>query len=218
MKVNEIFLSIQGETSSAGQPTVFVRFTGCNLRCTYCDTTYAYEEGETKTPEEVLASIRLFRYKRVCITGGEPLLQPRGEMQRLLDRLAEHGYEVSIETDGSVNIDKVTLRPRQRFILDMKTPGSGMSGRMDFANLKRVVPDRDEIKFVVGSREDFDWSLERIAEHGLWPEKGYRLLFSPVFGALEMKRLVEWILESGIDARFQVQLHKFVWDPAQRGV
>jgi 7-carboxy-7-deazaguanine synthase len=218
VKVNEIFFSIQGESSSIGLPTVFVRFTGCNLRCTYCDTRYSYYEGEPDTPQGIMDKIRSHRVKRVCLTGGEPLIQPRAELQELLDLLHAERYEVSIETDGSVDISKVSLHDKQRFILDMKVPSSGMSERMDFENLRRIVPQRDEVKFVVGNREDYEWSVQLIREYNLMPEQGYQLVFSPVFGEIEPRNLVEWILEDRLDARFQIQLHKIIWDPSQRGV
>lgn len=218
MRLNELFLSIQGETSSAGLPTIFVRFTGCNLRCTYCDTKYSYYEGDTITPEDVMEQIRAKKCKRVCLTGGEPLIQPRGEMQQLLDMLGAEDYEVSIETDGSIDISKYTLHPKQRFIVDMKVPSSGMSDKMHWDNLKHIDPARDEIKFVVGNRADYDWCLNLIREYDLDPAKGYQLVFSPVFREIELEDLVNWILEDGLDARFQVQLHKIVWDPDKRGV
>jgi 7-carboxy-7-deazaguanine synthase len=218
MRLNELFLSIQGETSSAGLPTIFVRFTGCNLRCTYCDTKYSYYEGDTVTPEQVMDKIRALRVKRVCLTGGEPLIQPRAEMQQLLDMLGSEQYEVSIETDGSIDISKYTLHDKQRFIVDMKVPSSGMSERMHLPNLRHIVPERDEVKFVVGNRADYDWCLDLIREHDIHPSKGYRLLFSPVFGEIDMAEMVEWILADELDARFQVQLHKIVWDPNKRGV
>lgn len=218
MRLNELFLSIQGETSSAGLPTIFVRFTGCNLRCTYCDTKYSYYEGDQITPEEVMDKVRALKCKRICLTGGEPLIQPRAEMQQLLDKLAEEGYEVSIETDGSIDISKFSLHPKQRFIVDMKVPSSGMSEKMHLPNLQHIVPERDEIKFVVGNRADYDWCLDLIKTHGLDPQQGYQLLFSPIFREIELEDLVNWILEDGLDARFQVQLHKIVWDPDKRGV
>lgn len=216
MKVNEIFFSIQGESSSIGLPTVFVRFTGCNLRCAYCDTKYSYYEGVQDTPEGILDKIRSYGIKRVCLTGGEPLIQPRSEMQQLLDLLAAEQYEVSIETDGSIDVSKFRLHERQRFILDMKVPSSAMSDKMDFANLQRILPSRDEIKFVVGTREDYEWSKNLIRQYGL--DAGYQLVFSPIFGDLPPSQLVEWLLEDRIDARFQIQLHKIVWDPDLRGV
>lgn len=218
MKINEIFFSIQGESSSIGLPTIFVRFTGCNLRCTYCDTVYSYYEGDAGTPESVMETIRNYRMKRVCLTGGEPLIQPRAEMQRLLDLLAEEQYEVSIETDGSIDVSKFTLHPKQRFILDMKVPSSGMSGKMDFHNLKRILPERDEVKFVLSSQEDYKWCMDLIHTHDLSPDKGYQLIFSPIYGDIEPKQLVEWLLADQIDARFQIQLHKVVWEPTKRGV
>jgi 7-carboxy-7-deazaguanine synthase len=218
VKVNEIFFSIQGESSSIGLPTIFVRFTGCNLRCTYCDTKYSYYEGQPDTPQGIMEKIRSYPIKRVCLTGGEPLIQPRSEMQELLDLLYAEQYEVSIETDGSVDISKVKLHNKQRFILDMKVPSSGMSEKMDFENLKRIIPERDEIKFVVGNREDYEWSVQLIREHDLDPRKGFRLIFSPIFGEISPRDLVEWILADHLDARFQVQLHKIIWDPQQRGV
>lgn len=218
MKVNEIFFSIQGESSSIGLPTVFVRFTGCNLRCTYCDTKYSYFEGEADTPESIMGKIRSYAIKRVCLTGGEPLIQPHSEMQQLLDLLAAEEYEVSIETDGSIDISKFQLHDRQRFIVDMKVPSSKMSDKMDFDNLKRIVPTRDEIKFVVGNREDYEWSKQLIQQYDLDPTNGYRLVFSPIFADLTPLQLVQWLLEDRLDARFQVQLHKIVWDPNLRGV
>lgn len=218
MKVNEIFFSIQGESSSIGLPTIFVRFTGCNLRCTYCDTKYSYFEGEPDTPEGIMEKVRSHGIKRVCLTGGEPLIQPRSEMQKLLDLLAEEQYEVSIETDGSIDISKFQLHTQQRFILDMKVPSSAMADQMDFENLKRIDPLRDEVKFVVGSREDYEWSKNLIAAYDLDPANGYQLVFSPIFEDITPHQLVEWVLEDKLDVRFQVQLHKIVWDPNLRGV
>lgn len=218
MRLNELFLSIQGETSSAGLPTIFVRFTGCNLRCTYCDTKYSYFEGDSITPEEVMDKIRDKKVKRVCLTGGEPLIQPRAEMQHLLDMLGAEGYEVSIETDGSIDISKYNLHANQRFIVDMKVPSSGMSEKMHWENLRHLVPERDEVKFVVGDRADYEWCVQLIREHDIHPSKGYQLIFSPVFRQIELEDLVNWILEDELDARFQVQLHKIVWDPDKRGV
>lgn len=218
MKVNEIFFSIQGESGSIGLPTIFVRFTGCNLRCTYCDTKYSYFEGETGTPEGIMEQVRAYGIKRVCLTGGEPLIQPRAEMQLLLDMLAAEDYEVSIETDGSIDVSKFSLHPHQRFILDMKVPSSGMADKMDFENLRRIIPERDEVKFVMGSREDYEWSKNLIQEYRLNPAAGYQLIFSPIFGEITYQQLVDWILEDKLDVRFQVQLHKIVWDPNERGV
>ncbi|MBL0386591.1 radical SAM protein [Tumebacillus sp. ITR2] len=218
MKLNELFLSIQGETASAGLPTIFVRFTGCNLRCTYCDTKYSYFEGDSITPEQVMEQVRALKVKRVCLTGGEPLIQPRQEMQHLLDMLGAEGYEVSIETDGSIDISKYNLHEKQRFIVDMKVPSSGMSEKMHWENLRHIIPTRDEVKFVVGDRADYEWCVNLIREYELDPAKGYQLLFSPIFRQIDLEQLVNWILEDELDARFQVQLHKIVWDPDKRGV
>lgn len=217
MRISEIFLSIQGETSSAGLPTIFVRTAGCPLRCTYCDTPYALttQDSVAMTVDEVMAAIRERRRKRVCLTGGEPLIQPREEIQTLLDQLHAEGCELSIETSGGISLAPFRLHERQRWILDMKVPSSGESDRMDLASLQLLRP-ADEVKFVLGSREDFDWAAALVRKHRL--EGRVQLLFSPVWGAVTPLQLTEWVLESGIDGRVQIQLHKIVWDPAARGV
>jgi len=217
VRINEIFLSVQGETSSAGLPTVFVRTGGCPLRCTYCDTPYALttQGSVAMSVDQVMDEIRAKRCKRVCLTGGEPLIQPADELQALFDRLADEGYELSIETSGAVPIAPFRLHPRQRWILDMKSPSSGESGKMDFASLNHLRPE-DEVKFVVGSEEDFDWSVELVRRYGL--EGKARLLFSPIWDRVTPLQLTEWVLASGLDARVQIQLHKIIWDPAMRGV
>ncbi len=217
MRINEIFLSVQGETSSAGLPTIFVRTGGCPIRCTYCDTPYALttQGSVAMTVEEVMEEVRAKRCKRVCLTGGEPLIQPARELQQFFDLLAAEGYELSIETSGAVPIAPFQLRAKQRWILDMKTPSSGESGKMDFDSLNHLRPE-DEVKFVVGSREDFDWSVDLIQRHDL--EARARLLFSPIWDAVTPLQLTEWVLGSGLDARVQIQLHKIIWDPAMRGV
>jgi len=217
VRINEIFLSIQGETSSAGLPTVFVRTGGCPLRCTYCDTPYALttQDSVAMSVDEVMAALREKGRKRVCLTGGEPLIQPRQELQALFDQLYAEGYELSIETSGAISLAPFRLHERQRWILDMKVPSSGESGRMDFASLQLLRPV-DEVKFVLGSRADFDWAAALVREHGL--EGRAQLLFSPVWGDVSPLQLTEWVLSSGIDGRVQIQLHKIVWDPATRGV
>jgi 7-carboxy-7-deazaguanine synthase len=217
VRINEIFRSIQGETSSAGLPTIFVRTGGCNLRCTYCDTPYALttQGSAQETVAEVMDQIRALKTKRVCLTGGEPLIQPKAEVQELLDLLAAEGYEVSIETSGSIAIEPFTLHDRQRWILDMKVPSSGEAHTMVFDSLRLLRP-LDEVKFVVGSREDFDWSVSLIREYGLDGRVG--LLFSPIWHTCTPLQLTEWVLESDLDARMQVQLHKIVWHPDTRGV
>lgn len=217
MNINEIFLSVQGETSSAGLPTIFVRTGGCNIRCTYCDTPYALTtHGSVKmSVDQVMAAVREKKAKRVCLTGGEPLIQPKAEVQELLDKLAAEGYEVSIETSGSLPIAPFRLHDRQRWILDMKVPSSGEAGAMHFDSLNDLRP-HDEVKFVVGTEADFRWSVDLIQRYGLDGRVG--LLFSPIWGDVTPLQLVEWVLESGLDARVQIQLHKIIWDPATRGV
>jgi len=219
VRINEIFLSVQGETSSAGMPTAFVRTGGCNLRCTYCDTPYALTThgSVAMSVDEVMAAVaeKGGHCRRVCLTGGEPLIQPREEVQSLLDRLAAAGYEVSVETSGSLPIEPFRLHDGQRWILDMKVPSSGESEAMSFDSLA-LLRAVDEVKFVVGPRSDFDWSVELIRRYGL--EGRARLLFSPIWGAVTPLQLTEWVLGSGIDARVQIQLHKIIWDPAARGV
>lgn len=209
MKVNEIFLSIQGESSSIGKPTIFVRFTGCNLRCSYCDTKYAYSEGIEMTIPEIMAKIDSFGYKRVCLTGGEPLLQ-KG-VQELLDNLKD--YEVSIETNGSIDLSKFILSNNQRFVMDIKLKASECFEKMNLDNIKYLT-DKDEIKFVVSNREDYELAKDVIAKY----HKKGDIIISPVFDEIEYKDLVEWILEDKLNARFQLQIHKIIWDKNKRGV
>ncbi len=213
MRVSEIFLSLQGESSSAGLPTVFVRTAGCHLRCRWCDTTYAFAGGEELAPAEVYRRAAAFGVRRACLTGGEPLLQPRHEVLALLDLLGD--WEVSVETSGAVSLEGFPLRDGHRWVMDLKCPSSGMSERMDLANLDRLRPV-DEVKFVVGDEADYRWAVETIRRHGL--ERRCRLLFSPVYGELDPARLAEWILRDRLEARLQVQLHKLLWGPDRRGV
>lgn len=216
MRIAEIFLSIQGETSSVGLPTIFVRTSRCHLRCTYCDTTYAFYGGTDLTLDQIMEQVRGYGYKRLCLTGGEPLLQPQDELQAFFDLLEAEGYELSIETSGSIDIGQWQLhRPRQRWILDMKTPSSGESGRMDFRNLERVAHP-DELKFVVADEADYRWSRDLIERYQLAGRA--QILFGPVWGALEPRHLVEWMLRDRLPARLQLQIHKFIWDPAAKGV
>ncbi|WP_432663846.1 radical SAM protein [Wukongibacter baidiensis] len=209
MKVNEIFLSIQGEGASTGYPTVFVRFTGCNLRCSYCDTKYSYDDGFDMTPEDVYGKINEYGYKRICITGGEPLLQE--EINMLLSLLKE--YEVNIETNGSIDIKAFKLSDRHRFTMDMKAPSSLESKEMKLSNFKHL-RETDEIKFVIGSREDYEWAKETIKNYY---EKGV-ITFSSVFTKIDPKEIIGWILDDKLDVRFQLQIHKFIWNPEEKGV
>lgn len=211
MKINEIFKSIQGESSYAGLPCVFIRTTFCNLRCRWCDTTYAFHEGEERSIESILQEVRRFGCRLVELTGGEPLLQK--EIYLLLERLLDEGYLVLIETSGSVPIDPVD--PRAVVIMDIKCPGSGMSHANRWENLERL-RDRDEVKFVIADRDDFDWAKEIVARYPSL--RGKAVLFSPVFGRLDPQQLADWILQENLPVRFQLQLHKYIWDPQMRGV
>jgi len=211
MRVTEIFYSIQGESSFAGNPCVFVRLTGCPLRCKWCDTEYAFYGGTEVPLEEVLAKVRAYQCPLVEVTGGEPLHQP--EAFGLIERLCAEGYTVLIETSGA--IDTSPVDPRARLILDVKCPGSGMTDRIDWRNLDRLTA-KDEVKFVIKDRADYDWAKEVLARYHL-PQR-CTVLFSPVFGELEPRQLAEWILADRLPVRFQLQVHKYVWDPQARGV
>lgn len=209
--VKEIFLSIQGESTSAGLPTVFVRFAGCNLRCRYCDTKYAYAGGEKVRPEELALRLNAYPYRRVCLTGGEPLLQPREELQELLDLLG--GWEVSIETNGSLPLEELKLGPGHRWVMDIKCPGSGEEKANRWENLK-VLAREDEVKFVLASREDYLWARQVIHTRSLTERT--RVLMSPVYGELAPGELADWILNDGLDVRLQLQLHKVIFGPDSR--
>jgi len=211
LQVNEIFYSVQGESTYAGRPCVFVRLTGCNLRCRWCDTAYAFYDGETLTVEQVLERVRAYKCSLVEITGGEPLLQD--EVHFLIDRLLVEGYEVLVETGGSLDVGR--LDPRVVKIVDLKAPGSGMDRLNNLDNLQ-YLDRKDQIKFVVADRRDYEWAKRIMAEHAL-AEKA-QVLFSPVFGELHPRELAEWILADRLPARLQIQLHKYLWDPNQRGV
>ncbi|HVI73867.1 MAG TPA: radical SAM protein [Anaeromyxobacteraceae bacterium] len=210
MRVTEIFFSIQGEGTRAGRPCVFVRFTGCDLRCGYCDTAYAFHGGRDLTRAEILAEVARHRCKLVLLTGGEPLLQR--ELPELAQDLLSRGYEVTVETHGQRPTE--ALPPQVVRIVDVKTPGSGEM-TTDFGYLDRLRP-HDEVKFVVCSEEDWRWSLDVIRRHRL--EGRVPLLVSPVHGAVDAKDLARWILESGVEARLNLQLHKIVWGADARGV
>ena len=216
LRVNEIFHSIQGESSYAGWPCVFVRLTGCNLRCTYCDTRYAYEEGSEMSVSEILDRVRAFRCRLVEVTGGEPLIQD--ETPQLVSGLLRRGYTVLVETNGSRDI---SLLDRECIkIVDFKCPSSGEAERNDLDNIRRL-GENDEVKLVIGTREDYEFARE-LAEliHGARGAGGRRktVHFSPVLGVLEPRALAEWLLSDGLDVRLNLQLHKYIWDPEQRGV
>ncbi len=211
LKINEIYFSIQGESTHAGLPCVFVRLTYCNLRCTYCDTGYAFYEGKDMTLEEIVEEIKKYNCVMVEITGGEPLIQK--EVLPLMETLCNLGYKVLIETGGSLPIEKID--PRVHVIMDLKCPSSRMMKKNRYENLQFIKPI-DEIKFVIGSREDYEWSKEMIVKYDLMSK--CEILFSVVFETLKPVELVNWIIEDALKVRFQLQMHKFIWDPKQKGV
>jgi 7-carboxy-7-deazaguanine synthase len=209
--VNEIFYSIQGESTHTGLPCVFIRLTGCNLRCTWCDTTYAFHEGRPMTLEHILAAVRRYPCRLVEVTGGEPLLQ--AEVHSLLSALCDEGFDTLLETGGSLDISGVDHRVRR--IVDLKCPGSGMADRNLWSNLEHLRMG-DEVKFVVRDRVDFDWACDVTHRHRL--AERCSVLVSGVFGEIPLPDLARWILEAGIEARLQIQLHKIIWEPSLRGV
>lgn len=211
LEVCETFLSILGESSYAGLPAFFIRLAGCNLRCSYCDTTYAYEGGRVMPGEALLEAARAHRPPYVLVTGGEPLLQ--ADTPALLTALADAGFTVLLETNGSLPIYQVDCRVHR--ILDVKCPGSGMADRMCWANLD-FLTGMDEVKFVISHQEDFAWALEVIRRHRL--TERLQVLISPVFGVLPPQEAVRWILASGLPLRLNLQLHKYIWGPETRGV
>lgn len=211
LKVNEIYFSVQGESSKAGFPCVFVRLTYCNLRCTYCDTEYAFYVGKDYSINRIIDEIKVYNCKLVEITGGEPLVQE--ECLALMKRLCDEGYDVMLETGGSLPIKEVDSRVM--IIMDLKCPSSGMMKKNHYKNIDFIKP-ADEIKFVIGNREDYEWAKDIIKEYDLTNKSS--VLFSVVFGELEPVNLVGWILEDRLEVRFQLQMHKFIWDPAAKGV
>jgi len=212
LTVNEIFYSIQGESTRAGQPCVFVRLTACDLRCSWCDTPYAFHEGRKRSLDEVVADIEEYGCPLVEITGGEPLLQE--DVYPLMERLLAQGRTVMLETGGHRPIDRV---PRDVVkIVDVKCPGSGEAERNDWNNLDRLAP-HDEVKFVVRDRADYEFARDVIARHQL-PSRCSAVLLSPVHGELDPRHLSEWILSDRLGARLQLQLHKYIWSPDTRGV
>ncbi len=211
LRVTEIFHSIQGESTYAGLPCTFIRLTGCPLRCAWCDTAYAFYGGTDMTLNEIMAKVRTWACSLVEVTGGEPIHQP--EVFPLISRLCDEGYTVLIETSGAIDITPVDRRAH--IILDVKCPGSGMTDRMCWDNLPRLTA-KDEVKFVIKDRADYDWACSVITRHNL----GRRcpILFTPVFGELDPRRLAEWVLADKLPVRFQIQLHKYIWAPDMRGV
>jgi len=208
LRLTEIFFSLQGEASRAGLPTVFIRLTGCPLRCVWCDTTYSFTGGEPATIASVLDEVAKYPVRQVCVTGGEPLAQK--ECLPLLSALCDAGYDVSLETSGALDIAAVD--PRVARIMDLKAPDSGESDKNRWENLPFLTP-RDEIKIVVASRADYEWAREAIRNYKL--DAICRVLLSPAAGLVDATALADWILADGLDVRFQMQLHKLLWGNAK---
>ena len=207
LRITEIFHSIQGEADAIGWRTVFVRLTGCPLRCVWCDTEYSFHGGDWHAIDDILAEVATHGAKHVCVTGGEPLAQKRCLI--LLRELCDAGYEVSLETSGALDVSAVD--PRVRKVMDLKAPGSGESKRNLWSNLDHLLP-HDQIKIVLASRTDYQWACEMLREHALADR--CMVLFSPVHGAVEPRALAEWIIADKLPVRFQLQLHKLLWNDA----
>jgi 7-carboxy-7-deazaguanine synthase len=205
LRISELFYSLQGESTTVGLPTVFIRLTGCPLRCTYCDTEYAFKGGQRMAIDEVLAQVKQYKTRHVCVTGGEPLAQPG--CQSLLTLLCEQGYNVSIETSGAFDIGGID--PRVMIVMDLKTPDSGEVDKNLFANLGKLKTS-DQIKFVICSRQDYEWARELFLEHKM--ASLCHILFSPSWEQINPTQLADWILEDELDVRFQLQLHKVLWN------
>jgi 7-carboxy-7-deazaguanine synthase len=204
LRVNEIFHSLQGEADAVGYPTVFVRLTGCPLRCRYCDTEYAFHAGDWFDLDVIVDKVRAYGAQHVCVTGGEPLAQPN--CLKLLERLCDQGFEVSLETSGALDVASVDARVSR--VIDVKTPGSHEAARNRIENFE-LLTRRDQLKFVICSREDYDWSKAYLQEHGLTGR--CRILFSPSYEEVSPTALAEWILADRLPVRFQLQLHKVLW-------
>jgi 7-carboxy-7-deazaguanine synthase len=212
LTINEIFYSIQGESTRVGQPCVFVRLTACDLRCSWCDTPYAFNEGRKMSLDDVVAAVEGYGCPLVEITGGEPLLQE--DVYELMERLSGSGRTVMLETGGHRSIARVPAGVLK--IVDIKCPGSGEAGKTDWSNLDRLAPG-DEVKFVIKDRADYEFAREVIARYGLG-DRASAVLMSPVHGVLEPRTLSEWVLADHLPARLQLQLHKYIWPPETRGV
>lgn len=213
LKVNEIFYGIQGESSYTGWPCTFVRLTGCNLRCSYCDTTYAYAEGTDHSISDVIRKVASYECPLVEITGGEPLIQE--ETPALIGQLVKDGYTVLLETNGSQDISRVDGRCVR--ILDVKCPSSGQAKMNDLENLKRLT-EKDEVKYVIGNRDDYDYAKGTLGFIAPTVSSRRQIHFSPVFGKVGLRELAKWILDDHLEVRLHLQLHKIIWPPEQRGV
>ena len=211
IKINEIYLSVQGESTHTGLPCIFIRLTGCNLRCSWCDTAYAFHEGKNMSIDEILQKVENFGIHLVEITGGEPLMQDN--VYTLMRRLIENGYKVMLETGGSISLERV---PKDVIkIMDLKCPGSGEQDKNNLDNLKLLAP-HDEVKFVILDKKDYEWSRDIIKRYKI--NETAHILLSPVFDKLELKEMVKWILEDQLPVRLQTQLHKIIWDKNTIGV
>ena len=205
LRITEIFYSLQGETRTSGLPTVFVRLTGCPLRCRWCDTEYAFQGGEIHTLDAIVSRVASYKPAYVTVSGGEPLAQPA--CLPLLSLLADQGYEVSLETSGAMDVSGVD--PRVVKVMDLKPPASGEAGRNNYHNIKYLT-QLDQVKFVLANRSDYEWSVSKMIEYDL-SERVSDVLFSPVAGELMPDQLAQWILEDNLPVRFQIQLHKVIW-------
>ncbi|WP_263080174.1 7-carboxy-7-deazaguanine synthase QueE [Endozoicomonas sp. Mp262] len=205
LRISEMFYSLQGETRTAGLPTVFVRLTGCPLRCVWCDTEYAFQGGEKMTLEAIEAEIKKYSPRYITVTGGEPLAQPN--CIPLLEKLVDQGYEVSLETSGAMDLSRVD--PRVVKVMDFKAPGSGEVKRNLHENIQ-YLDNKDQVKFVIADRTDYEWSVSKLKEYGL-DDKVSDVLFSPVADQMKPELLAQWILDDGLNVRFQLQLHRLIW-------
>ncbi|WXT99894.1 MAG: 7-carboxy-7-deazaguanine synthase [Catillopecten margaritatus gill symbiont] len=202
LNINEIFYSLQGEAREVGLPTVFIRLTGCPLRCTYCDTEYAFKGNNLLSIDDIVAEIQQYNTKLVCVTGGEPLAQINCHI--LLDRLAKEGYKISLETSGSIDISDVN--PAISVVMDVKTPSSNEADKNLYSNIEKL-KSKDQLKFVIGSKKDFDWSVDILSQY----PTSAGVLFSPVFDKVQPVELADWILDKQLNVRLQVQMHKLLW-------
>jgi len=208
LRVTEIFYSLQGEARTVGLPTVFIRLTGCPLRCGYCDTTYAFQGGVWKSLDEILAKVEQYHPRYITVTGGEPLAQK--QCTNLLSKLCDAGYAVSLETSGALDVSGVD--PRVSKVMDLKTPGSGEESKNRYQNIAELT-ENDQVKFVICNREDYEWSVNKLNEYKL--AERCEVLFSPIHGELKPDQLAEWILADRLLVRFQIQLHKYLWNDEQ---
>ena len=213
LRVNEIFYSIQGESTLAGFPCIFIRMTGCNLRCTYCDTTYAYEEGDDIPLDSILATVKKFDCSLIEVTGGEPLIQD--ETPDLISALIKNGYTVLLETNGSQDISTVDTRCTR--IVDIKCPSSGMNNNNYWINLDYITPN-DQLKFVIAHRQDYLYAKKVLDAAAIKRRKNLLINFSPVFNEIDLKDLAGWILADNLPVRLQIQLHKYIWGEHTKGV